>query len=78
MRVLLQTAFLTWVLHKQRKIFLLQKGENLVMGLSSIDSKTIKLGKEVDTSISLPVNVSGQDLLGNLFGIHWFFFCFFF
>ncbi len=48
----------------------------LVMGFSSIDLRTIKLRKEVDTSsISLSlyesVNVSRWDLLGNLFGICW-------
>ena len=53
------------------------KRESLVMGFSSIDLRTIKLGKEINTSsisLSLYVSVLGWDLLGNLFGIHWGFF----
>ena len=38
------------------------------MKFSSIDSRTIKL-----TTVTVSVNVSGWDLLGNLFGIYCFF-----
>ena len=45
------------------------KGESLVRGLSTIDSRTMKLEKEVITSKTVNVSVSGWDLLGNLFNI---------
>ena len=54
------------------------KGESLAMGFSFINSRIIKLGIEVVTSLLLSLNVLGWDLLGNLFDIHWGFVLFFF
>ena len=75
MRVLLQVVFTDLHVILAVRNFYIPKRENLVKCFSSINLRTIKLGKEVDTSISLSVNVSvlGWDLLCNLFGICCFF-----
>ena len=80
MRVLLQAVFTDLGATLGERNLTIAKGESLVMDFSSIDLRTIKLWKEVDTSISLYVsaNVSGWDLLGNLFGVFKGVFFFFF
>ena len=59
-RVLLWAVFTDLGVTLAERNLSITKGESLVMGFSSIDSRTIKIGKEVDTSsISLFVNVLG-------------------
>ena len=80
MRVLLRAVFTDLGAMLAERNLSIAKGQSLVMGFSSIESWTIMLGKKVDTSfislslyVSAKVSVSGRDLLGNLFDIHWVF-----
>ena len=82
MRVLLRVAFTDLGATFAEKNLSIAKGESLVIGFSSVDSRTMNLGKVVTSSMSLSlslsvsvsVSVSGCDLFGCLFGIRWFFF----